>query len=220
MRFVRRKLHRLAVFALLSVLLLSACSGFVSACAENEEPPCLQDDNPVPEQDGLSQNVFTVVDGEIYWMCLSGGELAEHTAFLQEALDLSMAAAAGVLSNIQLESEFDPNRLGDGGAAFGICQWRGARLEQMVCYCLENDLDPGSLEGQMAFLVYDLKENYIYPYDLIRTVSDNADGAGEAAWYFCAYYEAPTDPDAAGQNAVELAENLYYPALLELQEEG
>ena len=89
----------------------------------------------------------------------------------------------------------------------------------MAEFCEGNDLNPVSLEGQMAFLVHDLQENYIYPYDLVRLVSDSPDGATDAAYYFCAYYEVPADPDSESADRVELCDILFYPSLLDLEEE-
>ncbi len=127
-------------------------------------------------------------------------------------------AAAGILVNIQFESGFDPEKEGDGGDAYGICQWRGERKRQMVKFCLDNDFSPSSMDGQLAFLVHDLKENYIYPYDLVRLTPNSWEGAMDAAYNFCAYYEVPADPDAESADRVELCDVLYYPALVDLEE--
>ena len=74
------------------------------------------------------------------------------------------------------------------------------------------------MDGQLAFLVHDLKENYIYPYDLVRLTPNSWEGAMDAAYNFCAYYEVPADPDAESAGRVELCDVLYYPALVDLEE--
>lgn len=189
--------------------------------AESELFPEPEDDMAAAELERLrlSRCVFTYYEGEFYWMSLTEEELAEFAAYFQEELNLNTAAVAGILTNIQFESGFDPTKVGDDGFAFGICQWRGARLDQMVAYCDENGLNPVSLEGQLAFLVHDLQENYIYPYDLVRMVSDSPDGASDATFYFCAYYEVPSDPDDVCSERFEYCDLLFYPALLELEED-
>ena len=195
---------------------------------EAESAETYTESEPEPEPDvtdseleriRLSQCVFTVYEGETYWMSLTEEELAEYAAFFQEELHLNTAAVAGILTNIQFESGFNPNKVGDDGAAYGICQWRGSRLDQMVAFCDANDLNPVSLEGQLAFLVHDLQENYIYPYDLVRMVSNSPDGASDATFYFCAYYEVPTDPDDVCRDRFEYCDILFYPALLDLEED-
>ena len=151
-------------------------------------------------------------------MSLTEEELWEYSEYLKRELDINTAAAAGILVNIQFESGFDPEKEGDGGDAYGICQWRGERKRQMVKFCLDNDFSPSSMDGQLAFLVHDLKENYIYPYDLVRLVPNSWEGAMDAAYNFCAYYEVPADPDAESADRVELCDVLYYPALVDLEE--
>lgn len=43
--------------------------------------------------------------------------------YLTGQMGLNAAAASGILANIEKESAFDPNALGDNGTSFGICQW-------------------------------------------------------------------------------------------------
>ena len=73
-------------------------------------------------------------------------------------------------------------------------------------------------EGQLRFLVHDLKEVYIYTYDLIRLCKDSEEGALQATYYFCAYYEVPSDPETESEARQELTEQLIYPRLNELSE--
>lgn len=83
----------------------------------------------------------------------------------------SKELAAGVVGNAMAESgpNLDPmayNSAGGGRGANGIIQWRGARLKAMQVFAQSNNLQmtenaggnpvPG-LEGQLAFLVHELK---------------------------------------------------------------
>ena len=219
MKLLSKKLQFHRLLLLTCVLLIVFSLGVPLAYAEEDGVLKTEASDAELERIRLSQCVFTIEDGEIYWMSLTEEELQEYAEYLKAELNLSTAAAAGILSNIQCESGFDPTKLGDDGEAFGICQWRGPRLDQMAEYCEGNDLNPVSLEGQLAFLVHDLQENYIYPYDLVRLVSDSPDGATDAAYYFCAYYEVPADPDSESADRVELCDILFYPSLLDLEEE-
>ena len=215
MKLFSKRLQKQALLLLVFALFLASGWGAVSACADDGMLKASATDDDL-ERLALSQCVFTICDGEVYWMSLTEDELAEYALYLMSNLDINAAAAAGILVNIQFESGFDPNKLGDDGAAYGICQWRGDRLDQMVEFCDEYGYDPISMEGQLAFLVYDLQENYIYPYDLVRLVSDTPDGATDAAFYFCAYYEVPSDPDEESADRLEYCDILFYPALLDL----
>ena len=186
---------------------------------EPSEKPESSEPTPTPEPENtvspLAKNLFTVVNGEFLYMSITEEQFLEFADFFRRELNLHDAALAGLLSNLQGEAGFDPTRVGDGGDAFGICQWREARLEQLIAFCKEYELNPVSLEGQMKFLVYDLRENYILAYDLLRTVENNEQGAVQATYNFCAYYEVPADPEAVSRGREKMTKLLIYPALLE-----
>jgi hypothetical protein len=71
---------------------------------------------------------------------------------------------AGVLGNLQLESGFNP-RINEGGkvgpplgvGGFGMPQWTGGRQTNLINFAKQKGLDPGSVEAQADFLVYELK---------------------------------------------------------------
>ena len=141
MKLLSKRLQIQALALLLCTLLLAPVWGAVSACAEDGMPMADANDDDL-ERLRLSQCVFTIVDGEVYWMSLTEEELWEYSEYLKRELDINTAAAAGILVNIQFESGFDPEKEGDGGDAYGICQWRGERKRQMVKFCLDNDFSP------------------------------------------------------------------------------
>lgn len=162
--------------------------------------------------------ICSTVDGEQYWISLDEDELLEIADLLGEELNLPTAAVAGIIANLQTESSFNEQKVGDLGEAYGLCQWRGPRLEAMVEFCEEQDLNPISREGQLMFLAHDLQEHYIYAYDLLRSCSDTEQGAVQAAFYFCSQYEAPANPDEVSPPRERLTKNLVYPLLKELRE--
>ena len=185
---------------------------------EEEEEP---EDEPEPKSErAFGDNLFKIVDGEIIWLSITEEELAEYAMILRDELGLNLAGVAGILANLQFESGFDPNKIGDMGFAYGLCQWRGPRLDDMVSFCEENGLNPVQMESQLYYLAHDLRENYIYTYDLIRMLGDSEDAAMMATYYFCAYYEAPLSPDDESPPREELVWKLIYPALQELEEAG
>ena len=181
-----------------------------SVMLENEMPTAEPSLEPTP------MPMFDIVDGRTIYLSITEEEFIKIAGFLREGLGVNDAALAGVLANLQGESGFNPHKIGDSGGAYGICQWQGARLDQMVEYCEENNSSPISLEGQLNFLIHDLKNNYIYAYDQIRLCEDSEDGALQATYNFCAYYEVPADPGAESAEREEWTKLLIYPKLNEL----
>ena len=51
-------------------------------------------------------------------------------------MGLNNAAACGVLTNIQCESSFNPEVLGDGGTSYVICQWHNERWTRLQKYTI------------------------------------------------------------------------------------
>lgn len=182
------------------------------------EPSPEPTSTPEPTPEATPMPMFDIIDGRTIYLSITEEEFIEISEFLRAGLGINDAALAGVLANLQGESGFNPNKVGDGGAAYGICQWQGPRLDQMVKYCEENGLNPVSREGQLSFLVYDLINNYIYAYDQIRLCEDSENGALQATYNFCAYYEVPADPGAESVEREEWTKLLIYPKLNELSE--
>lgn len=71
---------------------------------------------------------------------------------------------AGMLGNFQLESGFNP-RINEGGkvgaplgiGGYGVPQWTGGRQKNLINFAKQKGLDPGSIEAQTDFLIYELK---------------------------------------------------------------
>ena len=143
-----------------------------------------------------------------------------YANFLRDELKLNDAAISGVMANIQQESGFDPNKIGDMGFAYGLLQWRGPRLDAMVEFCMEEGLSPISVEGQLHFLKHEMTTGYKYAYDLLLAVPDTQYGVEVATYDFCYYYEAPSDIDAVIATHQKLAVELIYPVLYELWDAG
>ena len=171
---------------------------------------------PIPTP--TTMPMFDIIDGRTIYLSITEEEFIEIAGILREGLGVNDAALAGIMGNLQGESGFNPHKVGDDGGAFGICQWRGARLDQMVAYCEEHDLNPVSRDGQLSFLIYDLVNNYVYAYDQIRLCEDSERGALEATYNFCAYYEVPSNPEEESVAREEWTKLLIFPKLNELSE--
>lgn len=64
--------------------------------------------------------------------------------------------AAGLVANIQRESQFDPNASGDSGDAYGIGQWHADRQAEFKRY-MGKDIKGSSLQEQLAFMQHELR---------------------------------------------------------------
>ncbi len=145
-------------------------------------------------------------------VCTVSAQSVEETIFdyLINRMGFNSAAACGVLANIEKESAFNPNIYGDNGTSYGICQWHAARFDNLKNYCAKNSLDYTSLNGQLEFLNYELSSlpkimNYL------RSVGDTADGAYDAAYYWCYNFEIPANKEQNSELRGELARTKYWP---------
>ena len=130
--------------------------------------------------------------------------------FLTGEMELNHAAACGVLANVQVESNFRPLALGDGGTSYGICQWHNGRFTHLMNYCKSRSLDYNTLEGQLSFLGYELTHGYRAVYAALLETADNAQGAYEAGYLFCYHFEKPDQIEARSMRRGNLAKAEYY----------
>lgn len=80
---------------------------------------------------------------------------------LTSDLGLNSVQAAGLIGNLAHESaELKPHIPGDGGSAHGWAQWNGPRKRDMLKWTKANGYDPNSDDGNYAYLIHDLQENY------------------------------------------------------------
>lgn len=95
-------------------------------------------------------------------------------------MKLNPAAVCGILANIEYESDFSPTVWGDDGTSYGLCQWHESRCRSLFLFCQENGYDVDSVCGQLEYL---------------RLVEASPNGAYQAAWYWCYYFEIPAQRD-------------------------
>lgn len=152
------------------------------------------------------------------WVPLSPEEREQNivriTDFLREEMQLPDSAVAAILANMDRESGFDPRAVDQTGCFFGLCQWSKTRWINCFQFCRENGLDRFSVEGQLAFLQFELEGEYewIYLYYLL-SAEDSEDGAQEAQFEFCASFEAPLDVDWEQVYRSKLVAEVYWPML-------
>jgi len=131
--------------------------------------------------------------------------------FAVKVMGYNTAAASGLLANIKAESGFKPNINGDSGTSFGICQWHASRKTRLINWCNNNGLDYTTLAGQLYFLKHELETYYPSVNRYMKGVSNDANGAYDAAYYFCYNFEAPANRASKSASRGNSAQNTYYP---------
>ena len=124
---------------------------------------------------------------------------------------LSDEAAAGVMGNMQQESNFSTTAVGDGGTSYGLIQWHAGRKDNLYNYCKQHGYDVNSLEGQLNFLWEEsLDPNSSYGKRLTERGFYNASSASDAAVIFHDVVEGSADSaDAVRRVRGGNAENWY-----------
>lgn len=117
------------------------------------------------------------------------------TTYLRRELKLNPAAVCGILANIEYESDFSPTVWGDDGTSYGLCQWHESRCRSLFLFCQENGYDVDSVCGQLEYLRYELEKDYPAVLEYLRLVEASPNGAYQAAWYWCYYFEIPAQRD-------------------------
>ena len=130
--------------------------------------------------------------------------------FLRQVMGYNDAAAAGVLSNIHYESSFRTAINGDGGTSYGLCQWHASRKTMLLQYCAAYNVSADSLVGQLAYLKYELENYYPLVHDYLNRVENSAQGAYDAGYYFCYYFENPASRESQSIKRGNTAMDTYY----------
>ena len=132
---------------------------------------------------------------------------AQVLQYCMQTLRFNRAAACGVLANIYCESGFRTNAIGDGGTSVGICQWHNGRWTRLRAYAPD---DWQTLEGQLHFMRKELFTGYRDTLKYLHSVPDNAQGAYDAAYYWCMHYEMPDKTMSRSITRGYLAQNIYW----------
>lgn len=136
--------------------------------------------------------------------------------YLRGELKLPDSAVAAILANIYRESAFDPRAVDPSGGFTGLCQWSKTRWAECVSFCIQERLDRFSVEGQMAFLQYELNGEFRWLYEqFLLPAEDSEDGAQEAQYYFCMHFEVPLDLDWEQVARSKLVAEAYWPYVAE-----
>ena len=130
--------------------------------------------------------------------------------FLREKLRLNNAAACGILANIEAESGFTLNIMGDSGTSFGLCQWHSGRYAALVSFCNAFGMEHTSLRGQMEYLSYELHSNYSSLYSQLKSLQNTPQSAYTAAYLWCTSFERPANVEENASRRGQAAQFKYW----------
>ncbi len=131
--------------------------------------------------------------------------------YLIYEMDLTPAAACGILANVKCESGFRPTAWNSSGGSYGICQWTGGRYTNLQNWCADSGYDYATLEGQCRFLKYELENKYAGVHSYMRSVENTAQGAYDAGYYWCYYFEVPANRGSVSVKRGNMAKDDYFP---------
>lgn len=131
----------------------------------------------------------------------------EVLRYCTQVLRFNKAAVCGVLANVYCESGFRTNAIGDGGTSVGICQWHNSRWTRLREFTPD---EWQTLPGQLHFMRKELFTGYRDTLKYLHSVSDDAQGAYDAAYYWCMHYEMPDKTMSRSITRGYLAKNVYW----------
>lgn len=118
-------------------------------------------------------------------------------SFLTQEVGFNTAAACGVMANMEHESGFDSSKVlydSNGLLSGGLCMWNGGRFSSLQRFCNANGYNYLSVYGQLKYLEHELKSSYYdHIYKYLKNVSNDPNGAYNAAYYWCYYFEIPAN---------------------------
>jgi hypothetical protein len=135
------------------------------------------------------------------------GQSAEAMEVLEFLIDkgLSVAGAAGIAGNMQVESQFKTDALGDKGTSIGLVQWHASRKDALFSWCESKSLDPLAVESQLKFLWFELETKFKSLTSYLKTAEDPRD----AAYQFADIFENPTSISSKRMDYAEQFFNEY-----------
>ena len=142
---------------------------------------------------------------------LSGNTTREKVYDYLKKAGFNSAVISGIMANINAESGFQLSVNGDGGWSHGLCQWYRGRNTALRNYCKKHNLRVDSAEGQMAFMMYELKHSYNNSViKKLKNIPNTRQGAYEAASIWTKYYEIPANTNTQAHNRGKAAQTTYW----------
>lgn len=114
------------------------------------------------------------------------------------------AQAAGIVANLETESQLNPRAVGDGGTAYGIAQWHPDRQHEFQRVS-GHSIRTSNLAQQLAFVHYELTRGIEMPAGNLLRASTHAYQAGSI---ISKNYERPAKRAREAASRGKLAEQL------------
>lgn len=116
--------------------------------------------------------------------------------------------AKGIAANVEAESGFNPNAVGDGGKAYGLLQWHPSRQADFAAY-LGKGIRESTWQEQLDFAVYEAtkgkeKANW--------AKVENSQSPSEAASNYSKYVIRPAEEEKRARERAEIAAGYGAPA--------
>lgn len=116
------------------------------------------------------------------------------------------AQACGIIANIQAESGLNfKNDTGDGGKAYGLCQWHEDRRKLFEARFGHPMKPQSTFEEQIDFITFEMKHGASQEQTAGRALAA-ATSASDAADKVCRLYERPLQPEKDSSIRMGLAE--------------
>lgn len=134
-------------------------------------------------------------------------------SYLTKELGFNSAAACGIMANIEKESNFNSTtviRDSNGLLSGGLCMWNGSRLTSLKNFCSKNGYNYLSVTGQLEYLEHELKNGYKKVYNYLKGVANSSTGAYNAAYYWCYYFEVPSNRASQARKRGNSASGTYW----------
>lgn len=96
---------------------------------------------------------------------------------------------AAVMTNMNHESGFRTEVLGDNGTSYGLCQWHNSRYDNLRNSFPDSYNTVGS---QIEFLMYELRNSFSYVYNGLY---DGTSSAYDLTYDFCYHFENPSNKE-------------------------
>lgn len=117
---------------------------------------------------------------------------------------LTKEQGLGIAANLQAESGLRTGAIGDSGTSMGLAQWHNERMNNLINWTKQNNLDPNSVKGQLEFLWYELTTSESGALRSIKSTSTTND----AAYAFTVNFERPANKHVRGLERAQLATSL------------
>ena len=113
-------------------------------------------------------------------------------------LGFTKEQTAGIMGNMMRESSMNPtahNKSGGGQGAFGLCQWRGARLTALKKFASQHGKEYTDPSIQCEFIMHELQTTHKNVLKALKQTTT----VDEASWVWVKKFEIPSTDDAVLQ---------------------